>query len=92
MLDHHGCCPNSLAWDIPDVPCDCPPGWPRKAGWQQKPMIRVSIWCHYKTSEFVIATPERMHGLRVPYIAEYGRVERFRADVVSGLDTNSEVR
>ena len=29
MKVHHGSCPKALAWDIPDVPCSCPPGWPQ---------------------------------------------------------------
>lgn len=30
MLNHHGKCPAAQAWDIPNVPCSCPPGWPRQ--------------------------------------------------------------
>lgn len=37
MIIHHGRCPQALAWDIPNVPCECPPGWPRK-----KPMTQPS--------------------------------------------------
>lgn len=28
-VEHHGKCPSAQAWDIPNVPCDCPRGWPR---------------------------------------------------------------
>lgn len=28
--EHHAKCPKVQAWDIEGVPCDCPPGWPRK--------------------------------------------------------------
>jgi hypothetical protein len=31
MSDHHSRCQKALAWDIPNVPCTCPRGWPRKA-------------------------------------------------------------
>ena len=31
---HHNSCPKALAWDIPNVPCECPKGWPR---WKEKP-------------------------------------------------------
>lgn len=27
---HHPSCPKSLAWDIEDVPCECPKFWPRR--------------------------------------------------------------
>jgi len=32
---HHGSCPCALAWDIPNVPCTCPRGWPR----HEKPKV-----------------------------------------------------
>lgn len=29
MYVHHVRCPIALAWDIPNVPCECPRGWPK---------------------------------------------------------------
>lgn len=31
MKDHHGKCAKAQAWDIEDVPCTCPRGWPRES-------------------------------------------------------------
>jgi hypothetical protein len=27
---HHASCPVAQAWDIPNVPCECPRFWPRE--------------------------------------------------------------
>ncbi len=30
IIDHHGTCPRAQAWDVADVPCRCPKGWPTR--------------------------------------------------------------
>ena len=42
MKDHHGKCAKAQAWDVPGVPCTCPPGWPRTV--REQPKAEPLAW------------------------------------------------
>ncbi len=101
-LDHHGSCPASQAWDIPNVPCSCPSGWPRngreKRGVKLKQLNHLEPWarvverCEWVGQCFIYRGKINNHG--------YGRIfigtkqvpthrlvyEHFKGQIPEGFD------
>lgn len=42
MKEHHAKCPKAQAWDIANVPCGCPNGWPRKIAHSKSEFRRLT--------------------------------------------------